>query len=404
MEAALALDAPLERLVDGRPVPVLLHGHAVSGEVILRVPPGASPLFHGLSLQIASRLIAPSGSHSFPPKEAHELLPTHAAHDATGGMRVRFVLPADALPRTPSYSGGGGGGGESILLRRESILLLRHELVLLLRRPADELRLVQPFELQCVEAAPPAFLPPADRAWVSVADFGGSCRLELCGGEAIDLKGEIRAQLLLHGTAPVRKVALKLLSREDDGPLRVLHVWTLWDAFLDDPIDERTGLRVELPLKPLGLEPSIAIHTPTATIKVRHFLRLVLLPPRGEEAWNTLDVRLVRTAPEGFPRGTLPATAQPAARAGGLRLTHWLVAICACLAAVALASAWQAAVSGAPFIPRATMRAHRRGARAGEAFTNMRRRPDPRGAVWEDSDDEPPEVSIDGMPTTYRMA
>ena len=222
IEAEILFDAPLERAVGNDVLPVIQHGNGVSGHVVLR----GSDTFNGLSLVVAQRTVDANGDTrvQFSSEEPHVLL-TDETHAAPGsdGMRVKFVLPADALLRVPTYVSCGNKDPVSI---QNSLVARVNSRGFLGRCVSNDFP--QRFDLQCLEPAPPASLPMAKRAWMTVGDFGGTCKLELSTGPTLDLIGELSATLTASGTAPLKIITLKLLEFEDEGPPSLLHEWTLW--------------------------------------------------------------------------------------------------------------------------------------------------------------------------------
>ena len=72
-------------------------------------------------------------------------------------------------------------------------------------------------------------------AWMTVADYGGHCKITLPDGDRVAASGTMRTQFVVRGVdAKLKRVVLKLLVQEQSwfGSLmdREVHEWTLWEV------------------------------------------------------------------------------------------------------------------------------------------------------------------------------
>ncbi|KAL1526980.1 hypothetical protein AB1Y20_015669 [Prymnesium parvum] len=194
--------------------------------------------------------------------------------------KVRFTLATAQLPTVPSYSGGH--------FRIEH--LIRAETVGTKPRAKAEhafvLRVLSP-------------VPPARAAWMTVADFGGECRLELNAGGTVDLREPtLEGRLYLRGLPKLARATLKLLAIEDGEEHECYEL-----NLLPDAPTLTTGAACKrdfsLPLHNADGEPLFSPDVPLDSARppmgvVEHCLRLVIEPLIEEAAaWNSLPMKLV---------------------------------------------------------------------------------------------------------------
>ena len=307
MKVKIEVDAPLEvRLLDGTPQPVVLHNSTVTGFVVL-TPDGPDESF--TSLDICHR-VGGTGTMKAGFGPPVVLLPP-GQYSSDGEQRMPFSITLLDVPCIPSYEA--------------SAPIVVHSLYATVRGVA---RFVSKFNLSAAQPinvqVPP---PPADDGnvpiSVRVADghVGGECTLELPNGNALPLGGTASARVVVSPECkPLKRVLVKLLAVEGpDGPgprcVREVVVWSAEDGFEQSSLSDGADVSLDLTdgyaehtdatIESVG--PSIALtEVGGAGVEVKHWLRLVIEPEAGKEAWNTLDVSIRSASLVGARKGSLP--------------------------------------------------------------------------------------------------
>lgn len=339
------------RTAAGAAAPVVKAESTVKGHVVLTPPEGGTK--KGIaSLHIVHKIATDSGAEML--GDSVQCLPP-GDYAPSESIRVPFEVKLAKGP--PSYEGDGKTVQHSLFVTAPAIGASRWS-------GSAGLELAQPI---FVEAAAEA--PSKTAAWLSVGDLGGEARLTVPTGPLLPLGSVTTAKVHVQGTTPLDKVLIKLLAlegKEGTAPrcVREVLVWCKdadgatsdksrsdktaaleSDDGLSVPIDLTAGFAApvidltesssaavaaasndEASVEPVG--PSFP---PTKIgeeeVEVKHWLRLVLVPTGGQEAWNTLPVRVgllerdsngTPGACLGAPRGTLgPAPERKKKEAAG---------------------------------------------------------------------------------------
>ncbi|KAL1526226.1 hypothetical protein AB1Y20_014950 [Prymnesium parvum] len=269
-----------EKRADGD-VPVIVHGENLEGWVQL----DASGPMHGLKVMVISRKVMADSSIALEtlspvltikPRTSDELI--------ASDNQVPFSIPADHLPPTPSYAGGHFSIEHAVKVR------------VLDGNNASKSESHQPFALRCpVTVAPSSPTSSPEGVWLTVGDFGGTCRMTLVGSShTIDLRQpSIEGHLRIDGLPKLKRVSLKLMAIED----QVEHTCYALDL-LPDALSLGPGASCtrdfSLPLRGASGDPLFAPDVPAGPFgSVEHCLRLVLEPVDMNEAWNSLPIKLV---------------------------------------------------------------------------------------------------------------
>jgi len=122
--------------------------------------------------------------------------------------------------------------------------------------------------------------------WMTIADFGGTCRVDVRGGEKHGLGDAITAHVVVNVPVKLHRVALRLVadSAASDG-VACLEEATVWSSGMDNKeclLDQDAEMML----------PSRFFSEP---MSVRRGLRLVMTANDGHEAWNTIWFQLTRT-------------------------------------------------------------------------------------------------------------
>ena len=138
---------------------------------------------------------------------------------------------------------------------------------------------------------------------------------------ALPLGGTASARVVVSPECkPLKRVLVKLLAVEGpDGPgprcVREVVVWSAEDGFEQSSLSDGADVSLDLTdgyaehtdatIESVG--PSIALtEVGGAGVEVKHWLRLVIEPEAGKEAWNTLDVSIRSASLVGARKGSLP--------------------------------------------------------------------------------------------------
>jgi len=298
-----------------RVAPVVQHGKPLAGKVTLTtVPADEYATFSAvyMELHVIKRELTGDKKDAddqyflkgkYP--ERHQLVEKGKRYKFKGSMEVPFTLPAEFIPAVESYE------SHKVRVYHEAIVKVSTGLLF-------DCSAAQSFMLRMLSPPPPtAPLPHHERPWLTVADFGGTCKLELAQ-KVHDIGGSAQGKIKLSGVPPLARIDLTLLVEEDaSGTQSIYREATVWDRETGRELDLDGALAEEvidvaLPLTPSEgfsrpLTPSIPkLEVGGTSFEVKHLLRLTLVPVSGSpHAWNTFAVTLVRTELGGEPRGSL---------------------------------------------------------------------------------------------------
>ena len=247
------------------PLAVLEHGKSISGYVVVR-PGGEQNEFYGLTLTLATRKVGAGRVFGHFMDEKPLVLLEPRTYTPAGDMRVPFTFSPDALPPVPTFvgthksvqhlmiaavtcRGGTWFGGRSVRTFTQDLIV------------------------QCLAASPAIEVEKPKRAWMTVGDCGGHCKLELsCAGE-IDVAASLCGTLEARGTKPLRRISLLLFAEEEEEPSELVHRWTLWEAATmsagTGSPDTELLKDVHVPLQAAACQPSLTASSGSASFKVR---------------------------------------------------------------------------------------------------------------------------------------
>ena len=297
------------RVIDGTAAPCVFCGATIQGHINIQAQAQFTALVVVHRIATDAGATVEGSSHTPLARRTG----THAPYKAEESIRIPFALQLNALPAS-SYEGD---------VRRVCHAIVATAVDGLPGPFGNNTDLV--VERPIFVQSPADSATPSAAAEVSVHDCGGEVRLKLDCGEHLPLGGVAHARVTASVTERLRRVVVKLLAVEgaDGTPPRVVREVEAWrgdaqsmgdlerDGGVAVTLDLRAGFSAEAAAEGISDEPVGPSIPPVGlggeTVEVRHWLRLVVEPVEGNEAWNTLPVTVgnAGTALVGAPPGTL---------------------------------------------------------------------------------------------------